>query len=240
MVRLHLYGLLFESSNIVSKQLQDPSLVMTRALILVRSQIARVREFPSRFDELWNDAATSQSTLRADMHNAASLIRQTRSNKKSVQKDKLQTEFANACKTVADDMVARFGTLDHDVIAQGLQALVPGSDTLLDPQSVLPFAKLFRVAANETLLTAQLETARSVIEYEKPPIYSLMQLGDYLLTFRVAFSLVLECIAVAITIPVSSCSAERCFSAVKRILTRLRTSMTNERLSDLTLLSTHR
>ena len=47
--------------------------------------------------------------------------------------------------------------------------------------------------------------------------------------------LILECIAVAITIPVSSCSG-RCFSDVKRILTRLRTSMSDARLSD----STHR
>ena len=60
---------------------------------------------------------------------------------------------------------------------------------------------------------------------EKPSIQGLLQLGDYLLTFRNAFSLVVECVVVAITIPVSSASAERCFSAVKRIMTRLRSSI---------------
>jgi hypothetical protein len=98
---------------------------------------------------------------------------------------------------------------------------------------------MFRITANDSLLTSQLEAARGVLELEKLPIHSVLQLGDYLLTFRGAFSLVLECIAVAITIPVSSCSAERSFSAVKRIMTRLRTTMTNDRLSDLTVLSTH-
>ena len=78
----------------------------------------------------------------------------------------------------------------------------------------------FRITTKESLLTAQLLTARDMIEQNKPPIHSLMDLGDYLLSLRLAFTLVLECIAVAITIPVSSCSAERCFSAVKRILTR--------------------
>ena len=100
-------------------------------------------------------------------------------------------------------------------------------------------ARMFRITANDSLLTSQLEAARGVFELEKPPVHSVLQLGDYLLTFRKAFNLVLECIAVAITIPVSSCSAERSFSAVKRIMTRLRTTMTNDRLSDLTVLSTH-
>ena len=81
---------------------------------------------------MWNDAVTSLSSLQTDMHNASTLIRQTRSNRKSVQKEKLQMEFVTACNTVAADMEARFGTTDHDVIAQGLQALVSGSYTLLD------------------------------------------------------------------------------------------------------------
>ena len=95
---------------------------------------------------------------------------------------------------------------------------------------------MFRITTNESLLSAQLLTARGLIESDKPVIHSVMELGDYLLPLRMAFSLVLDCIAVA----VSSCSAERCFSAVKRIMTRLRTSMSDERLSDLTMLSSHR
>ena len=119
-VRLHTYGLLFESTNIVSKQLQAPVLVMARALPLVRSQIERVRKFPSRFNELWDDAVTSLSTLQqTDLINAASLMRQTRSNKQSIQKEKIHTEFVNACNTVADDMETRFGGSDHDIIVQG-------------------------------------------------------------------------------------------------------------------------
>ena len=65
-----MYGLLFESSNIVSKQLQAPALVMARALPIVRTQIARVRVFPSRFDELWDKAVTSLGALQIDMKNA--------------------------------------------------------------------------------------------------------------------------------------------------------------------------
>ena len=134
-------------------------------------------------------------------------------------------EFVTTCNTVVDDMEARFGSPVHDVIAQGLYALTPGSAAFLDPPSLLPFAKLFRVAGNESLLTAQLLTARSMIEHDESPIFSVKELADYFLIYRKAFPLVLECISVAMTIPVSSSSAERSFSTVKRIMTRLLTSM---------------
>src|SRR5205823_5242320 len=45
-------------------------------------EIARIREFPSRFNELWNDAVTTLSALQIDMRNAGSLIRKTRANRK--------------------------------------------------------------------------------------------------------------------------------------------------------------
>jgi hypothetical protein len=122
-----MYGLVFESTNLVSKQFQDSSVVMTRALVLVRSQIVRVREFPLRFEELWTDATTSLSTLREEMKNAANLIHRTRSNRQCVSKEKLRAEFVSTCNTVANDMAARFGDADHEIMLQGLQAFVPGS-----------------------------------------------------------------------------------------------------------------
>ncbi len=42
------------------------------------------------------------------------------------------------------------------------------------------------------------------------------------------------------TLPVTSCSAERSFSGLKRIKTPFRSSMTNTRLTGLTLLQIHR
>ena len=139
---------------------------MTRALPLVRAEIARVKLFPSRFDEMWNESVTSLSTLqKADMHIASNLSRLTRANRKTVQRDQLRMEFVTTCNTVVDDMEARFGSPVHDVIAQGLYALTPGSAAFLNPPSLLPFAKLFRVAGNESLLTAQLLTARRVTHF---------------------------------------------------------------------------
>ena len=47
-------------------------------------------------------------------------------------------------------------------------------------------------------------------------------------------------ISILCTLPMTSCSAERSFSGLKRIKTAFRSSMTTERLSGLTLLHVHR
>ncbi len=48
------------------------------------------------------------------------------------------------------------------------------------------------------------------------------------------------CATILYTLSVTTCSAERSFSALKRIKTSFRSTMTNERLSGLTLLNVHR
>lgn len=47
-------------------------------------------------------------------------------------------------------------------------------------------------------------------------------------------------VSILCTLPVTSCSAERSFSGLKRIKSAIRSSMTTERLSGLTLLHLHR
>ena len=46
-------------------------------------------------------------------------------------------------------------------------------------------------------------------------------------------------VTVLCTLPVTSCTAERSFSGLKRVTTPLRSNMTNECLSSLTLLHIH-
>ena len=76
---------------------------------------------------------------------------------------------------------------------------------------------------------------------KKGLLYRWTQLGllDFVTGFYGAFNLVAKVLTVALTIPAASASAERSFSALKRIKSHLRTSMTDERLSNITLLSVH-
>jgi hypothetical protein len=55
-----------------------------------------------------------------------------------------------------------------------------------------------------------------------------------------AFPDLLACYQIALTLPVSSASAERSFSTMRRIKTNLRTSMGDERLSSLAIIAVER
>lgn len=55
-----------------------------------------------------------------------------------------------------------------------------------------------------------------------------------------AYPTLVRVYSIAIAIPITSCSAERCFSTLKRIKSRLRSSMLQDRLEGLMLMSTER
>jgi len=60
------------------------------------------------------------------------------------------------------------------------------------------------------------------------------------LTPSVAFPKLLKCVRVALTLPVTSASCERSFSAMKLIKTYLRNKTGDDRLSDMAVLFAHK
>jgi hAT family C-terminal dimerisation region len=56
-------------------------------------------------------------------------------------------------------------------------------------------------------------------------------------SFSAAFSDIISCFHLALTLPVSSATAERSFSAMRRIKAHLRASMSDSRLSSLALIA---
>ncbi len=62
----------------------------------------------------------------------------------------------------------------------------------------------------------------------------------HLLSLEVGFPDLVKCFRFALTLPISSASAERSFSAMRRIKTFLRASMSDKRLSNLALLAIER
>ena len=68
-------------------------------------------------------------------------------------------------------------------------------------------------------------------------ISSLADFGGYLISRLPAHHTVCDLVRVALTIAVTSTESERSFSTMKRIKTRLRATMCENRLSDLSVLS---
>ena len=59
-------------------------------------------------------------------------------------------------------------------------------------------------------------------------------------TLKMLLSEVHKVLKIYLTIPITTANAERCFSALKRIKTYLRNSMTEERLNNCMILHVHR
>lgn len=67
-----------------------------------------------------------------------------------------------------------------------------------------------------------------------------MSMLDALMTAPGRFPNVRKLLRIAITMPLTSCSAERCFSAMKILKSRLRSTMDDERLNGLAFMYIHK
>ena len=138
------------------------------------------------------------------------------------------------------EMAARFLGPDHPIVFSGVDALRPGSDNFLCVPAILEFATFYRVTDRPRVLKHQIKSLQDLIGETKPDLFgSQLLLLKFVMRYCDAFNLVAKVISIALTIPASSSSAERSFSALKRIKTFLRSTMTNERLSNIALLSIH-
>ena len=137
---------------------------------------------------------------------------------------------------VLDAFLAELGhrfSQENIEIMRAIQAFNPDSEHFLDHTHLKPIAltysldyRLLRMEstlAKRTLAKAEMETVGDVL-LELTPL-------------RPAFSTLLKAIQIALTIAVSTAECERSFSALKRIKTYLRSTMTEQRLTDLAILA---
>ena len=69
---------------------------------------------------------------------------------------------------------------------------------------------------------------------------TLLDLTKFAFEHVLVFAILSNALKIAVTLPISSASAERSFSAMKRIKSWLRASMGNERLSDLAVINVNK
>ncbi|KAK0138888.1 hypothetical protein N1851_024561 [Merluccius polli] len=110
-----------------------------------------------------------------------------------------------------NELDRRFSRTNCDLM-NSIQALNPKSDVFLKETALLSFARLYDSDINDL--------GHEFIEPYKDVFFELFRLCK-----------------IAVAIPVSSASCERSFSTLKRVKTCLRSTITDERLSNLGVLS---
>ena len=118
---------------------------------------------------------------------------------------------------------------------KGVSACTPSSYIFLSLGELKDFAEIYGIETSA--LEVECSLLKIQISQTNPEISSLTDFGCYLLARRPAHYTVYELVQIALTIAITSTESESSFSTMKRIKTRLRSRMTENRLSDLSILS---
>ena len=118
-------------------------------------------------------------------------------------------------------------------IMQALQACCPRSSNFLELHHLQPLISTYNL--DESTLEMEVSLAkRSLVNVEIEDISDVIL---ELAPLQAAFPVLLKLLQIAMTIVVSTAKCERCFSALKRVKSYLRNSMSDQRLTNLAILS---
>lgn len=124
----------------------------------------------------------------------------------------------------------------HLGMMKAIQACSPTSFHFLEVSELYVIASLYGLS--DDLLSTECHLAQRTLTGMN--LESVMDAYSHLLPLQAAFPTLIKLLRIALTLAVSTAQCERTFSALKRIKTYLRTTMSEQRLSDISLLSIER
>ena len=138
-------------------------------------------------------------------------------------------------------MERRFSHETCDIF-RGIQCLNPNNKHFLSMSNLKPFAEQFNINCED--LHHELHQAKRLIQRKtdegKSVPKSVLKFTEEIEPYKEAFHELYRLCKIAVTVPVTSASSERSFSALSRIKSYLRNAMTDERLSNLGIINIER
>ncbi len=142
---------------------------------------------------------------------------------------------------------ARFSTISVEIL-RGIDVFVPEHPNFLNAEVVKPLAEHYK--SNIDDINMELRQVARMMQRKKEDgtlpvgLYGsdqpLLNFTNFIEKYKEAFFELHRLSRIAATIPITTASAERSFSTLKLIKTYLRTTMSNERLSNLAMLALHK
>ena len=118
---------------------------------------------------------------------------------------------------------------------KAIQACHPSSLSFLDASLLSPLALFY--GFDTALLTSECLLAKRTLEDKRVELESVMDVFKAIVPLETAFPILKKLLQVSLTLVVSTVQCERSFSALKRIKTYLHTTMSEQRLTDIAVLS---
>lgn len=249
---LIIFDRIFSITKSLSDQLQAKNLDFSSATSLILSTTKTLQEL--RTDNIW-DRTYKYIKSVSNLHGIDEFFENTRRRRtpsRRIQDSTLLESVGyrnpNSCSDsmkinvyfpVLDHMLfeleRRFSSKNLDLM-RAVDACSPSSDNFLDSSLLSSFASLYGICSdrveNECLL------AKPVLNEKE--VETVLDVFTHLLPLQAAFPTIVKLFQIAMTLVVSTAQCERSFSTLRRIKTHLRTTMSNERLTDISLLSLER
>ena len=137
--------------------------------------------------------------------------------------------------TLLFELKRRFTDKNKNIM-RALQACNPTSSTFLDPQHLEPLISTY--CLDMDLVKIESPVAKRTLANKD--VQEISDVVMELAPLKAAFPVLVRVLQIAMTISVTSAQCERCFSTLKCIKTYLRLSMSEQRLTDLAVLSIER
>lgn len=151
----------------------------------------------------------------------------------------LKRKMFEVVDRIISELERRFSDNEPCLIA--CDAVDPSSDSFMQFDIMKPLAEKYHGFGYECArLKSQASVAKELFLKTDDSRSVLRVLLSMKSGNKLAFSDLVAFVVLVLTLPVSSAEAERTFSSMKRIKNFLRTTMTDERLSDLRLISLER
>ena len=241
---------LFSMTNLLSVTLQQTGLDLSAAVVLINATVETLEE--CRSDEEWKSVWEQATALAAEYEIQEQLPRTRRSSRipARLQDGMIQSSVGHQQSLTTEEDYRRslyFPVVDcmkaelkkrfneeSKPLMKALSACVPKSPFFLELSNLKPLIDHYKLS--EADLKIECIQAQKVLrQYNE--VDGIADVIKNLLQLKAAFPELLKLLQIALTFPVTSASCERSFSSLKRIKTYLRSTMSQQRLSSLAILS---
>ena len=141
--------------------------------------------------------------------------------------------YYSTIDTILEEMNRRFSTSSLALL-NAMEALLPNSEKFLDVSTLLPFLNHYEIDVTE--VEVEVTLAKTFLSESSIDLNAVHEVYNAFLPAEQCFPCLLKTFKIAMTIGVSTASAERSFSSLRRLKTYLRSTLSQDHLSDLALL----
>jgi hypothetical protein len=251
LLSLILFERIFSITNNLSTLLQSENISYMAAASSIRATITTISDMRSEkeWSEIWDRAVSMaekcnitvtplrnpRRSCRLPRDLEAFIVDSSVGTGSSTSNDEYRCNVYYATiDVIIQEMNDRFSELNLSLL-QSLEALTANSDSFLDLSILKPFLNHYNISENA--IKSEVSTAKIFLqEQNHPNSSSLHEVYQQLSKVPQCFPTVVKCYQIAMTIGVSSASAERSFSSLKKVKNYLRSTMTQERLTNLAIL----